>query len=86
MVANGSVACKSCTRQGKTAKKEYGIAKHYDDTCIVYSMGSRNKFDFERRVRTLAPGCEIHVSLLYLRLHSSDKCNNRFSILLFQEK
>jgi hypothetical protein len=39
----------------------YGIAEsHYDLPCIVYSMGSNNEFSFERRVRTIAPGCEIH--------------------------
>ncbi|KAI2510585.1 methyltransferase domain-containing protein [Fragilaria crotonensis] len=28
--------------------------------CIVYSMGSGQRFSFEERVRTIAPGCEIH--------------------------
>ena len=39
----------------------YGIGEsHYDSPCIVYSMGSANEFSFERRIRTVAPGCEIH--------------------------
>jgi FkbM family methyltransferase len=44
----------------------YGAGRaHYDDAdtrapCIVYSMGSNNEFSFERRVRKIAPGCEIH--------------------------
>ena len=41
--------------------RRYGIGEsHYDSPCIVYSMGSANEFSFERRVRTVAPGCEIH--------------------------
>lgn len=40
---------------------KYGIGKnHYAVPCIVYSMGSNNDFAFERRVRAVAPGCEIH--------------------------
>jgi hypothetical protein len=35
---------------------------HYQVPCVVYYMGSNNEFAFafERRVRTLAPCCEIH--------------------------
>jgi hypothetical protein len=34
---------------------------HYDNVpCIVYSMGSGQRFAFEKRVRSIAPGCEIH--------------------------
>lgn len=49
-------------RRRRDDTAEYGVGKHYDDhqTCIVYSMGSADSFDFESRVRTLAPGCEIH--------------------------
>jgi hypothetical protein len=41
---------------------EYGVGQHYNrnNSCIVYSMGSCNQFDFEERVRHIAPGCEIH--------------------------
>jgi len=28
--------------------------------CVVYSIGSCNRYDFEKRVREVAPGCEIH--------------------------
>ena len=49
----------------------HGFQKiHYDNSrsnggdavppCIVYSMGSNQHFDFESRIRTIAPGCEIH--------------------------
>ena len=49
-------------RKTTIADDEYGAnKKHYDDKpCIVYSMGSNNEFAFEERVRTVAPGCEIH--------------------------
>lgn len=42
----------------------YGVGNHYEPSksCIVYSMGSNNEFSFERRIRTVAPGCIIHVS------------------------
>lgn len=40
--------------------RRYGVSKHYEKSCIVYSMGSANKFHFEQRVRSIAPGCEIH--------------------------
>jgi FkbM family methyltransferase len=42
--------------------KTYGVHQLYNDTtkCIVYSMGSNNEFSFERRIRTVAPGCEVH--------------------------
>lgn len=45
----------------QVAGRDYGPRKqHYDKSCVVYSMGSRNEFTFETRIRTLAPGCEIH--------------------------
>jgi Methyltransferase domain len=50
-------------RSASSGMTRYGIgeSRHYDDfPCIVYSMGSNNEFSFERRVRTIAPGCEIH--------------------------
>jgi len=41
--------------------KEYGAGKErYEKNCVVYSMGSNDDFTFEKRVRMLAPGCEIH--------------------------
>lgn len=42
------------------APREFGVGKPYPRQCIVYSMGSQNKFDFEKRVREVGPGCEIH--------------------------
>lgn len=39
---------------------DYGLGKHYENKCVVYSMGSNNEFAFEKHVRSVASGCEIH--------------------------
>jgi len=39
---------------------DYGTGKHYENKCVVYSMGSNNEFAFEERVRSVGSGCEIH--------------------------
>ena len=51
---------KSTTPETRTHNHHHHNHYYVNSPCIVYSMGSGQRFAFEERVRTLAPGCEIH--------------------------
>mmetsp|Transcript_18346 Transcript_18346/g.27386 ORF Transcript_18346/g.27386 Transcript_18346/m.27386 type:complete len:281 (-) Transcript_18346:132-974(-) len=55
-----SLRSKPDTQYGPGSNHYSSSSSNKTASCIVYSFGSSNQFDFEERVRKVAPGCEIH--------------------------